>query len=156
MTKKKRVVWLSLLIILLVAGCADFWKQAANPDSTQNKVADKIGQVAEVMTENAPLFGPAAVPVALVSTAITALLGVYNNSKKKLTINGQNTIIAGQAQRQGNLTITLQSVVEAIDAIAKADAGPEGNAIKDEVKKKLQEHQAYQVGKAIISSLKKQ
>ncbi len=154
MTNRK-VVLGALVIVLLVAGCAEFWKQAANPKSTQNEVVGKIEMIAEAVTENAPLFGPAAAPVAVISTAITALLGVYSNKKKKLTIAGQNQIIAGQADRQANFSVTLQSIVEAIEVVAKADAGQAGNEMKTEIKKKLQEHQVYQVGKAIISSLKK-
>ena len=78
---KKRMLLLAF-IILLVVGCESFWRAAADPDSSQNVTVAKVEEVAIVAKENASLFGPAGIPVAVIATAITTLVGLYNNKKK--------------------------------------------------------------------------
>ena len=147
---KKRVLLLAF-IILLVVGCEGFWREAADPDSSQNVAVAKVEEVAVVAKENASLFGPAGIPVAAVASAIIALAGLYNNKKKKLQLKGKDVVIIGQEAAFNNVTETTRAIVEAIDVLEKAT----GMRVKDEVKKKLQEHEIYKLGKSIISGLKK-
>ena len=50
-----------------------------------------------------------------------------------------------------NVTETTKAIIEAIDVLENTT----GVKVKDEVKKKLQEHEIYKLGKSIISGLKK-
>ncbi len=145
----KKVIWLSLIIILL-AGCESFWYSMADPNSTQNMAVDKTGQVVTVVKESAPLFGSAAIPLTVITNTILAVIGVYKNKRKNLTIAGKDVLIAGQSVAFNNVTETTKAIVEAIDAVEDAT----GIKVKDEVKKKLLEHQIYKTGKSIISGLK--
>lgn len=147
---KKRCLLLAC-IILLVASCASFWREAADPNSSQNIAVAKVGEVAVVAKENASLFGPVGIPVAAISSAIIALVGLYNNKRKNLKLDGKDMIITGQNVAFNNVTETTRAIVEAIDVLEKAT----GVKIKEEVKKKLQEHEIYKLGKSIISGLKK-
>ncbi len=143
---KKRIV-LAFIILLVVGGCESFWYSMADPNSLQNITVGKVEEVAVVVKENASLFGP----VATIATVIATLIGLYNNKRKKLTLAGKDVVIAGQNMAFNNVTETTKAIVEAIDALEKAT----GVRVKDEVKKKLQEHEIYKLGKSIISGLKK-
>lgn len=149
-TGMKKKCLLLACIILLVASCESFWREAATPDSSQNITISKVGDVAVVAKENASLFGPAGIPVAAVSSVIIALVGLYNNKKKNLKLDGKDIIIAGRDIAFNNVTETTRAIVEAIDVLEKAT----GVQVKDEIKKKLQEHNIYRLGKSIISGLK--
>ncbi len=150
-TSMKKKCLLLACIILLVASCESFWREAATPNSAQNIAVAKVGAVAVVAKENASLFGPVGIPVAAISSVIIALVGLYNNKRKNLKLNGKDIIIAGQNVAFNNVTETTRAIVEAIDVLEKAT----GVQVKNVVKKKLQEHEIYKLGKSIISGLKK-
>ena len=145
----KKVIWLSIIIVMF-AGCTEFWRNSADPNSTQNIAVDSGEKLVEATKDIAPIFGPAAIPLTVITNAILAVIGVYKNKRKNLTIAGKDVLIAGQSVAFNNVTETTKAIVEAIDAVEDAT----GIKVKDEVKKKLLEHQIYKTGKSIISGLK--
>ncbi len=147
---KMKVTVTALFILLFVCSCESFWRDAADEGSKQNQVIEAIGDGAKTVKDNAPLLGPAGVPAAVIATGIAALIGYYNDKRKKLTIIGKDIVIAGQTTAFNNVTETTKAIVEAVDVLDDAVK----IKIKDEVKKKLQEHQIYKIGKSIISGLK--
>ena len=148
---KTSLIIASILFILsTIAGCDQAYQDITDANSPLNQAADRVSQVAPVVGAGAKATGtPWGAGVFLGTTILSALLGVYSTYRKNIVIDQRDS-------EYQNIETTTKAIVAAIEKVSEVPLGEGtvGDTVKAEVKKQLQDNQAYKVGKAIISGLK--
>ena len=138
--------------LLIAFGCDSVATDIADPNSGLNQTVEAIETIAPAITTAATTTGTSVgLVIGGIATAISALIGVYNNYKKNIVIDEKDAHLK-------NTTTTTKAIVSAVEKLSSVEVGAEGKTVgeivKSEVKINLKDSDAYKIGKAIINGLK--
>ncbi len=145
-------IFVTIILLLLLAGCGELQYQIADPNSTVNAIVKNVEEVAIVAIDAAPVLGSHGLMLGALVSAITVAIGVYKNYRKNVTIGEEK-------DKYSTIEEATRAIVEAIDDISSMKIGthPEntvGGVVKSRIADKLKDAGIYSVGKAVISGLK--
>jgi len=144
--------WILVMVVLLtVCGCPEVYEQMGDPNSGLNIVVDTTEKLLPAVAAGGAVL-PWGWIIGTVATAVSAVIGIYENYRKNIVIDEQD-------EDYSNLEETAAAVVKTIEVVKEIviDEGTGetiGDAVKGRVEKELKYKEIYLIAKAIINGLK--
>ena len=150
----KKLLFVVVLSIIMLTGCAQLASQVKDDSSTLNKTVDTASQAAIGVNAAGTAATAAGLPwgwiLTLAGGLVTVATGEYRNYKKKL-------VITEQGEDYDAVAMTTKAIVDAIERLGSVpvrDSGSVADVVKAKVSDELKNNDIYKIGKAVISGLK--